>query len=122
MLFGACMAALAGTTLVWRGTPLDKIWVLNAPAYRQLAHWGSMVGFLFLLLSGTMAMAAVGWFNRCLWAWRLAVAIIATQVAGDFFNLVRGDFMGGAVGVAIAGALLYYLLRPSVRAAFAVSG
>ncbi len=121
-MFGACMAALAGTTLVWPGTPLDKVWRLNAPAYRQLAPWGRIVGFLFLLLSATLAIAAVGWFKRCLWAWRLTVVIIATQVAGDFFNLARGEFLGGAVGVVIAGALLWCLLRPSVRAAFALSG
>jgi len=79
---------------------------------------GSAGGSLFLLLSATLATAAIGWFQRCLWAWRLAIAIIATQVVGDFFNLVRGDMLGGAVGVTIAGALLYYLLRPSVREAF----
>jgi hypothetical protein len=122
LVFGACMAALAGTTLVWPGTPLDKVWRLNATAYRQLAPAGSIGGFLFLLLSAALATAAVGWFKRYLWAWRLAVVIIATQVAGDFFNLVRGDFLGGAVGMAIAGALLFYMLCPSVRSAFALSG
>ena len=29
LLFGMTMAALAGTTLVWPGTTLDRIWVLN---------------------------------------------------------------------------------------------
>jgi hypothetical protein len=50
--------------------------------------------------------------------WRLAVAIIATQVIGDIVNLVRGDWLRGGTGVMIAGALLLYLLTPRVRAAF----
>jgi hypothetical protein len=49
----------------------------------------------------------------------LAVAIIATQVLGDLVNVVRGDLVRGAIGFTIAGALLFYLLRSEVRAAFA---
>jgi hypothetical protein len=118
LVFGASMAALAGTTLTWRGTTLDRAWALNPAAYRKLAPLGSAVGPLFLLLSATMAVAAVGWFKRRVWGWGLAVGIISTQVAGDFVNLVRGDILQGATGFTIAGALLIYLLRPKVRAAF----
>jgi len=117
-VFGACMSALAGTTLTWRGTVLDRMWALNPRAYRQLTPLGSIVGPLFLLLSATMTVAGVGWFRRRLWGWRLAIGIISTQVAGDFVNLVRGDLLRGGMGVTIAGGLLYYLLRPNVRAAF----
>lgn len=118
LVFGAYMAALAGTTLVWRGTALDKVWVLNQSAYKQLFSAGRSVGVLFLLLSATLVTAAVGWFKRRLWGWVLAVGIISTQVAGDFVNLVRGDFLRGSTGLTIAGALLFYLLRPKVRGAF----
>ena len=118
LVFGACMAALAGTTLTWRGTPLDEVWVLNPSAYDQLAPAGHVVGPLFLLLSATLVFAAVGWFKRRLWGWRLAVGIISTQVAGDLVNLIRGDLLRGAMGFAIAGTLLIYLFRPRVRATF----
>ena len=118
LAFGACMAALAGTTLVWQGTALDRLWVLNKSAYMQLAPIGRLVGALFLVLSTTFVAAAVGWFKRHVWGWRLAVGIISTQVAGDLINLVRGDFLRGVTGVTIAGALLFYLLRPNVRTAF----
>ena len=47
LVFGACMAALAGTTLLWPGTVLDRVWALNKPAYRQLSPAGSSVGALF---------------------------------------------------------------------------
>jgi hypothetical protein len=87
-------------------------------AYRKLAPLGGTVGPLFLLLSTTMATASVGWFKRRVWGWGMTVGIISTQVAGDFVNLVSGDFVRGGTGFAIAGALLLYLLRPKVRTVF----
>lgn len=113
------MAALAGTTLLFPGTILDKAWALNATAYRQLAAFGRIAGMLFLLLSGSMAFAGTGWFRRRRWGWQLAVLIIATQVLGDLFNLLVGDFIRGGIGFAIAGALLLYLLSAKVKAVFA---
>ena len=65
-----------------------------------------------------MVVASVGWFKRRLWGWVLLVGIISTQIAGDSINLARGDFVRGGTGSAIAGALLFYLLRPKVRTVF----
>jgi len=113
------MASLAGATLIWRGTIIDHMWAINASAYRQLAPFGKTVGIPLLLLGATMAVAGTAWFKRRLWAWRLAVAIIATQVLGDLVNAFMGDLLRGGVGFVIAGLLLVYLLRPEVRAAFA---
>ena len=113
------MASLAATALLWRGTPLDRIWALNPRAYKQLQPLGRTVGILFLLLGLALSTAGIGWFRRRLWGWRLAVVIIATQVLGDVVNLVKGDLLRGGIGVLIAGALLLFLLRPKIRAAFA---
>jgi hypothetical protein len=118
LFFGAVMASLAGTTLICPGTILDHVWVVNAPAYRQLTSFGKTVGVPFLALSAAMAAAGVGWFGRRLWGWRLAVVIIATQVLGDLVSMFVGHFVRGAVGVTIASALLLYLFRPHVRADF----
>jgi hypothetical protein len=118
LFLGATMASLAGVTLIWRGTILDRMWAINAPAYRQLAPFGKTVGIPLLLLGATMAVAGTAWFKRRVWGWRLAVAIIATQVFGDLVNAFMGDLVRGGVGFVIAGALLVYLLRPQVRAAF----
>jgi hypothetical protein len=119
LFFGATMASLAGVTLIWRGTILDRMWAINAPAYRQLAPFGKTVGIPLLMLGATMAVAGTAWFKRRVWGWRLAVAIIATQVFGDLVNAFMGDLVRGGVGFVIAGALLVYLLRPEVRAVFA---
>ncbi len=113
------MASLAGTTLVWQGSALDRIWSLNPHTHEELAPFGRAVGIPFLLLAATLAVASVGWFKRRRWGWSLAVVIIATQVLGDLVNIFRGDLLRGGIGFLIAGALLLYLLRPRLRSAFA---
>lgn len=118
LFFGAAMASLAAITLIWPGTPLDRIWPLNPIAYRQLAPLGSTVGILLLLLGAALTVAGVGWFRRHLWGWRLAVMIIATQVLGDVVNGMRGELLRGGIGIIIAGALLLFFLQPKIRAAF----
>jgi hypothetical protein len=117
LFFGAIMASLAAVTLLWQGTALDRLWVLNPIAYKQLVPLGGTVGILLLLLGASLTTAGIGWFQRRLWGWRLAVLIIATQTLGDVVNCARGDLLRGGTGVIIAGALLLFLLRPT-RAAF----
>jgi hypothetical protein len=118
LFFGAIMATLAATTLLWRGTPLDRLWTLNPTAYKQLAPLGRIVGILFLVLGAALTTAGIGWFRRRLWGWRLAVIIISTQVLGDVVNSVRGAWLRGGTGVIIAGALLLFLLQARIRAMF----
>jgi|SRR5208282_1445173 hypothetical protein len=118
LFFGATMASLAGATLSWPGSSLDTIWALNPTAHKQLAALGRTAGILFLLLSVTLALAGAGWLKRRLWGWRLAAAVIATQVLGDLANVFRGNLLRGGVGFSIATALLFYLFRPAVRAVF----
>jgi hypothetical protein len=60
LIFGGCMSEIAGMTLVWRGTMLERVWALNPTAYRQLVPLAGIVGPLFLLLSAAMAIASVG--------------------------------------------------------------
>ena len=119
LFFGAIMASLAGTTLLWPGTVLDRMWALNPRTYRELAPFGRVIGIPFLLLGVALTVAGIGWFKGCLWAWRLAVVIIATQVLGNLMNIFLGRIVEGAIGITIAGALIFYLLRSEVRAAFA---
>jgi hypothetical protein len=118
LFFGATMASLAAITLLWRGTVLDRVWVLNPMAYKQLQPIDTKVGVLFLLLAVALATAGILWFRRRRWGWRLAVIIIGIQLAGDLVNCIRGDWLRGGIGVIIAGALMVFLLRPRIRTAF----
>lgn len=122
LLFGATAALLAGTSLAWQGTPLDKIWVLNMKAQRQLAPIGKQAGIGFLILGTFMALAGVGWFRRRPWAWKLAIGIFAVQLLGDLVNFLKGEFVGGLIGCVIAGTLLAYLLRSEIHACFRETG
>ena len=122
LVFGAFVAFLAGTTLVWPGTVLDLMWALNPRAYDRLAPYGRIAGIPFTLLGMTLAVAAMGWFKRCLWGWRLTIAIIAIQVLGDLANVVLGRIVEGGLGTAVAGTLLFYLLRDPVRSSFGHHG
>jgi hypothetical protein len=112
------MASLAGTTLLVPGTPLDRAWSLNPRSYAELSPFGKTAGTGFVLLAGILALAAFGWFQRRLWGWRLTLALIAAQVAGSLVNVFRGRVRDGAFGIALAGALLCYLLRKRVRGVF----
>ena len=119
LFFGATMASLAAFTLLWRGTALDGVWAFNPSAYKRTYasrrfSWDSLPA-----TRCNPTVAGIGWFRHRLWGWRLAIAIIATQVLGDVVNCVRGDFLRGGIGVIIAGGLLLFLLRSNIRAAFA---
>jgi polyferredoxin len=85
---------------------------------RSALTGANIVGPGFLLLAAALAAAAVGWFKRRFWGWMLTVALIATQVFGDLINFLRGDYLRGTAGIIIAGLLLAFLLRPSVRRIF----
>ena len=114
-LFGATMAAYAAVTLLKPGTVLDRLWVLNKTGHAQLASLGTGAGLGFVVLSVLLCAASVGWFRRRYWAWLLGTTIIAINAAGDLVNLLIGEHLKGAVGVAIAGLLLIYMIRPAVR-------
>ncbi len=118
LFFGAVMASYAGVTLIWRGSFLDRLWAIHPAAFQQLTVYGRIIGIPFLALGAALALAGAGWIKRRRWGWTLATIIIAGQVLGDLVNAFMGRPLEGAVGVAIAGALLVYLLRPATRAAF----
>jgi len=61
--WGAAMATVAGVTLLWRGTMLDRIWSLNPRAHIQLAPLGVKAGILMLVVAGALSVAGVGWLH-----------------------------------------------------------
>jgi hypothetical protein len=118
LFFGAAMASFAGMTLLWPGTILDRAWSLNPDAFTQLSALGRMIGVPFLFLACALAVAGAGWFCQRRWAWWLTVIIIATQVVGGLAHLLTRHFLEGSVALLVSTALLFYLVRPSTRAAF----
>jgi hypothetical protein len=114
-LFGATMAAYAAITLLKPGTLLDRLWILNKTGHAQLISLGKSAGLGFVVLSVLMCAAAIGWLQRRRWGWLLGTTIIAINAVGDLINGVRGEWLKGAIGVAIASLLLLYMTRNGVR-------
>jgi hypothetical protein len=55
--------------LIWRGTVLDHLWALNAPAHKKLAPLGNIVRSLFLLLGTALTAAGLDWLRRRIWGY-----------------------------------------------------
>ncbi len=116
--FAMTMALYAGVTLLHPGTVFDGLWSLNSGAHRELLMFRKLAGLFFLILAAVAATAGLGWFRHRVWAWRLAVFGICTQVFGDCVNLIRGDLLRGGSGLMIGAALLVYLLSSNIRKNF----
>lgn len=114
-VFGAVMAAFAAVTLLFPGTFLDALWALNPRGHEGLAFLGRVAAVPFCILSPALALTSIGWFRRRRWGWALGVTVIAINLAGDLGQLAFGERWKGALGLAIAGLLLFYLSRPNVR-------
>lgn len=120
-IFGATMAAYAAITLLWPGTFLDALWALNKRGHAELVPFGKIAAPAFVILSASLAATAVGWFCRRYWGWLWGISIIAINATGDLVNLARGQALKGTVGVVIAGLLLMYMSRSTVRNYFLAS-
>jgi len=118
LFFGASMASLAATTLLLPGTPLDRAWILNPTAYKQLSPLGGRSAFSSCSSLSCSSCRESDGSGVVSGDGDLPSLFIATQVLGDITNLVRGDWLRGGTGFIIASALLLYLLTPRVRAAF----
>jgi hypothetical protein len=99
----------------WPGTFLDALWALNPNGHAELVPFSKVAGPAFLILSAALAATAIGWFRRRHWGWLWGISIIAINATGDLVNLARGETLKGVTGVVIAGLLLTYITRSSVR-------
>jgi len=118
LLAGSAAATLAGITLIAPRTPVDRIWVLNPHGHTQLLTTGKFVGILFPILGVTLAAAGFGWLKVRYWGWILAVMLIGGNLLGDTIRLAQGEWLSGAVGVLLAGALFLYIISAPVRGFF----
>lgn len=110
-LFGAVMSGATAVMLATPCGPLEPVWRLRPSAREELAPLGGWG----VLLMATVSLACIGaalglWTGRRV-GYRLAVALLVTNLVGDLGNaLARGD-PRTLIGVPIAGVLLWYLVR-----------
>jgi len=118
LFWGALAATLAAISVLFPGTWLDAMWILNPRAHAGLVALPRFVGCFFLILGLVLLITGVGWIRRRFWGWALASLLIAGNLAGDLFRFAQGEWVAGIVGAVVAGALLVYMLRQNVRGFF----
>ena len=119
LLVATLIALMVATTLIFPGTPLDKLWEFNRPAYAQFRVLGTASGILLLLLGLVTAAAATGLVRGRRWSWWLAISIFAINGTGDVVGLVvTRDVVRSGSGALIAAGFIFCLLRKEVRLFF----
>lgn len=114
------MAWIAGLSLLFPASFLNRLWALNPPAAAAFRSVGWIAGALLLALGVATAAAGIGLLRRQKWAWWFAVVLFAINGCGDLVSfLVLGDLLRSAAGVVVAGAFLYFLTRRASRSYFA---
>lgn len=116
--FATVMTGVVSITLFAPGGPLDAMWQVKPHEYQDLLllRPASSAGFAALCIA--MAATAFGCFRRKRWGWMLAVAIFTINALGDAAHGLSGAWLEGAIGVAIAMLILWWLTQPRVRALF----
>jgi hypothetical protein len=117
-VFAAAMAGFAAETLLEPGGPLDPVWRIKPAEHAQLLAMGPLVGLGFSALSVVAVIGAVGAFQRRRWGWWVAVLGISANGLADAARGLAGARLEGLIGVTVAGAIVWWLTRPRVRALF----
>lgn len=82
-----------------------------------ISGWASVIGGVLSII------VAGGLFTLAGWAWTLAVVVLGIRVIVDVIAIVThgpSSALGGAAiaNIVISGVILWYFLRPGVKAAF----
>jgi hypothetical protein len=117
LFVATAVAVVVGTSLLLPLPVFRPLWELNKPAYAAFASFGKTAGVLLLALGLATGMAGTGLLRGRRWAWWIAAAVFAVNGCGDVVSFaVTRDAARSGSGVLIAGAFLFYLTRPNVRA------
>jgi hypothetical protein len=108
---GALISLTTATALLLSGGPLDLIWRLKPTAQRDFAQLGHWAILLMAAICSACAMAAFGLWRQRPWGRRFAAFVLALNLVGDSANAIFGREPSSALGVPIAAALIFYLLR-----------
>jgi hypothetical protein len=116
---GATVSLVTIVALLFPGGILEPIWRLNPRARTGFATLGAWAPVLLAAVGLGCAAAARGLWSGKRWGCRLAMALLAVNLAGDGANVVLGIEPRALVGIPIAALLLLFLTTAHVRAYFA---
>jgi hypothetical protein len=108
------LAVLAGVGGVLTALAGIALFVLGAVAFGGL---GALLGLAFLAVAALYIAFCVGALQMKPWAWPLGVVGAAASIILSVLQLIGGD-VSQIISIAIAGAIIYYLMRPEIKAAF----
>jgi hypothetical protein len=112
------MTGLTAITLFLPGTPLDGIWRINPEGHAALSAGGNAAAAGMAAFCAIMSVTAVGLFKQRRWAWWAAAFVLCANVIGDLTGAIVRHDPKTLIGVPIAGFVVWWLTRPSVRALF----
>ena len=116
--FGACACLVTVVLLLLPGSALDIAWRLNPEARDGFQQIGAPLSVLLMLAVGSACAAAAVGLARCkAWGRRLAIGILAVNLAGDTFNALARHDPRTLIGLPIAGLMIWYLWKGRGREA-----
>jgi len=116
---GAAVCLVTAVALLFPGSVLEPIWRLNPRARAGFAALGAWAPALLAVVGLACAAAGRGLWTGRRWGHRLAIALLAVNLAGDTANVVLGTEPRAMVGIPIVALLLLFLATRRVRAYFA---
>lgn len=116
--FGTLASGLSAVSLLTPGGPLEPMWRLNPRAHEAFAGMGAWAPLLLAAVCLACAAAAYGFFAGRHWGYRVGVALLLINLAGDLVNAALGIEPRAVAGVPVVALLLWYLSSSKVRAFF----
>jgi hypothetical protein len=116
--FGVLASGLSAVSLLTPGGPLEPMWRLNPRAREGFSHLGGWAPLLMLAVCFACAASAYGFLAGRRWGYRLGVALLLVNLAGDLANAALGIEPRAIVGVPVVAAILVYLFSRKARVFF----
>jgi hypothetical protein len=109
--FGTCMCGLTIALLLFPRGALDSLWRLNPEAHATFQRIGQLSILLMAIVGIACALAAIGLARNARWGRSLGILILVVNLVGDLTNVFVRHDLRTLIGVPIAGAMIFYLVR-----------
>lgn len=109
--FGTVASAIAFVTLLFPGTVLDRLWLLNPEGYDGLLRWGPVAVVFMAIVCASCTTILIGLWKGRPWGRTLAIVGLSINLVSDVLTAILRQRLVTLIGVPIAVTLIIYLLR-----------
>ena len=106
---GALICLVTTVALAFPGGFLELIWRLKPEARMEFQKIGNASVALMAIVGAACGLAAVGLAKNAEWGRRLAIGVLAVNLAGDTLNAFHDPRT--LIGLPIGGLMILYLLK-----------